>query len=419
MAFTPGQNQADPYDLILRVGGEGGNLSLMATRQAVPLYAAFLDDQTLTYIDEGPSLHKRSPWGKWADALKLLGRYPWPKLLPRFVDPGHAARIWALLEEDWPEIPPANREDWAQLCGQDATDPVFDTSPLRPGERVVHPDAMGWGIGAVLDESDGEKARAFFELVGERAVLLKHAKLRRVTGSNASSLMLDNLRMDRGKPSVNYKSVPASIAYFLREFPNGFQGERYDFHEGKHKREIHALAAEQLGESALRDLLDAGRYEEVCKRAFRLTGASQNAMIFSQEKITLGAALKAEANQEPFARALFDVLHGPAPMAERFATWAACLEEIGAAKWTIATYFLFFVHPSTQMFVKPTITQYAADVCAFDINYRPEVNARTYMKVLEFSKYLETAIAELQPDDMIDVQSFMWCIAPGTYAGEA
>ena len=149
------------------------------------------------------------------------------------------------------------------------------------------------------------------------------------------------------------------------------------------------------------------------------TGASKNAMIFSQEKITLGAALKLEANQEPFARRLFDVLYGATPKSDRVAAWAACLEEIGVAKWTIATYFLFFVHPDTHMFVKPTITQYAADVCGFDINYRPEVNARTYMKVLEFSKYLETAIAELAPDGMIDVQSFMWCIAPGTYAGEA
>jgi len=93
------------------------------------------------------------------------------------------------------------------------------------------------------------------------------------------------------------------------------------------------------------------------------------------------------------------------------------LEQLGAAKWTTMTYFLFFAHPDKYMFVKPTITKHAFELSAFEINYKPELNWLTYKTVLDFSKYLAEHLEDLKPRDMIDVQSFMWCIAPGTYSG--
>ena len=79
-------------------------------------------------------------------------------------------------------------------------------------------------------------------------------------------------------------------------------------------------------------------------------------------------------------------------------------------KWMTATFFLFIVFPDKYMFVKPTITQSVADMCAFDIAYTPTLNWSTYSKVLELSDYLKREIKTLEPKDMIDVQSFMWCI---------
>jgi hypothetical protein len=70
--------------------------------------------------------------------------------------------------------------------------------------------------------------------------------------------------------------------------------------------------------------------------------------------------------------------------------------------------------PAEHMFIKPTVTRNAADICHFDIHYRPDLNWETYEAILRFSKFLRTELtkAELQPRDMIDVQSFMWCIRP-------
>ena len=50
------------------------------------------------------------------------------------------------------------------------------------------------------------------------------------------------------------------------------------------------------------------------------------------------------------------------------------LEDIDAAKWTIASYFLLILHPEQHMFVKPTIAQHYSEECGFEINYKPQLN---------------------------------------------
>ncbi|AJY68388.1 hypothetical protein RW64_01645 [Geobacter sulfurreducens] len=49
--------------------------------------------------------------------------------------------------------------------------------------------------------------------------------------------------------------------------------------------------------------------------------------------------------------------------------------------------------------------------------FRSDLNWLTYSCLLDFAKYLrnELIAMDMNPRDMIDVQSFMWCIAPGKY----
>ena len=283
------------------------------------------------------------------------------------------------------------------------------------GDRVRHPTRAVWGVGLVLEDSCDAKARIFFEEAGEKTVSLSHVEPVIVSGAEADSLVLDNLKIDKRAVSVRYKSLNASIDYFLKEFPEGFQGARYKYHERNHKQEIRDAVQKQLARSFYDDLLRAEDFSEVCSRAFKLTGVCANAMIFKNEKMALRDGLKSESAQRNFALSLYDVLHKEEDFDASFDAFANCLTSLGAGKWTVATYFPFFMNPERHMFVKPTITQNAADICAFDINYRPEINARTYRSVLGFSQHIKQGIARLEPQDMIDVQSFMWCIAPGTY----
>ena len=281
------------------------------------------------------------------------------------------------------------------------------------GERVIHPGMSAWGIGEVLEDSGENNVRVFFVGTGEKTLSLKHVTPIRVSGTEAAHPVLDNLRVSESASGIRYQSLPESIQVFLSQFPGGFRGERFYRHERDYKDKTSRQTSDLLGKEPFNALLVAGDHEEVARRAIKLINATN--LVYPGEKISLRDGLKDESARSLFSLALHGLLHGEGPFEDRFSGFATVLDDIGAGKWTTATYFPFFLHPSQYMFVKPTITQFAAELCRFELNYTPQLNSRTYHSVLGFSRYLFDALTELEPRDMIDVQSFMWCIAPGTY----
>lgn len=282
---------------------------------------------------------------------------------------------------------------------------------FKKGERVRHPGAEEWGLGEVLADSNGESVKVFFVGAGEKLLSLKHAQPVRVAPEAAAHPVLDNLKISRSTSGIKYQSLPESIQFFLERFPQGFYGKRFTTEEREYKDRAHALAMELLGKEVFDERLECADHQEIARRALKVVNATN--LIFPNEKMALKDGLVGAAGQESFTRALRGLLFGEEPLQGRFEVFARVLESIGAAKWTIASYFPFIMHPDRFMFVKPTITQHTAELCGFEISYKPELNWGTFKRVLDFSDYLFDATAELEPRDMIDIQSFMWCIAPG------
>lgn len=286
----------------------------------------------------------------------------------------------------------------------------------KKGDRVKHPTKEDWGIGEVLQDSNSESVRVFFVGCGEKTLALKSVHPTKVNRDESNHPILDNLKLSKSLSGIQYQSLPHSIQHFLMQFPEGFYGAKFTQHERTYKFKAHTLANELLGSQVFSELLDREEYAEICKRTLKVSNATN--LIFPNEKMALKDGLKNQSDQKAFAQALFALLYGDKDLEKRFDCLAKVLDEIGAAKWTVATYFLFIVHPDKYMFIKPTITQYASDLCSFEINYKPQLNWLTYDSVLRFSNYLRTEVSELKPRDMIDIQSFMWCITPGTYQEE-
>lgn len=279
------------------------------------------------------------------------------------------------------------------------------------GDRVRHPAKEDWGLGEVLENSNGDTARIFFVGPGEKTLSLKYVKPVKVKGSEASNVVLDNLKIDKSSSGIKYQSFPQSINYFLEKFPEGFYGEKFKEEERNYKEQAHGLASELLGKESFDTLIGNQDYAEIVKRALKVSNATN--LIFPNEKMSLKDGLKSSEVQQNFSEALYQLLHGNDEFEHRFVSFIKVLEDIDAAKWTIATYFLFIVQADKHMFVKPTITQYSSELCGYEINYKPQLNWLTYKSVLGFSEYIKDELSELKPRDMIDVQSFMWCIAPG------
>lgn len=267
-----------------------------------------------------------------------------------------------------------------------------------------------WGIGEVLDNSNGNTIRVFFVGTGEKILSLKHVQPIKIECKEADNAMLDNLKITKSTNTLKYQSITQSIQSFLKEFPGGFYSEKFKEHERDYKEKAHALALKLLGKEAFDALLATENYAEIVKRALKVSNATN--LIFPNEKMSLKDGLQSPDAQQQFSNLLYSLLYGEEELETRFITFAKVLENIHAAKWTTVTYFLFIIHPDKHMFVKPTIMKYLSELCGYEMNYKPQLNWLTYKSVLEFSEYIKSEILELKPRDMIDVQSFMWCIAP-------
>ncbi len=280
---------------------------------------------------------------------------------------------------------------------------------FKKGDRVRHPIKNDWGIGQVLSDSNRKEIKVFFAEGGTKTLLLTHTNLIKVSGEEAVSLVLDNLAAGKLTPDREYHGIKKLIAKFLKMYPNGFHDQKYIEDERIYKDKAFNLLHKLLHNEDLCSLLEDKNYQEITKRALKVVYATN--LIFTNEKMSLKDGLVRTESQKLFAIALYNMLFGDGELRPRFEAFSKMLEDIGAPKWTVASYFLFIMWPDKNVFIKPMVTQDAAKTCGYEINYKPQLNWLTYHSVSEFYKYIFSEISELKPRDMIDIQSFLWCIA--------
>ena len=255
---------------------------------------------------------------------------------------------------------------------------------LRRGERVKHATKTEWGIGEVLTDELGGRVQIFFEDVGAKEFASGRATFLRLSGEDAISDYLTALVKHHRAESLK----PVRI---------------------KGKKDPEFVPFNKLQQS---------EFGEIAARAKRVVGETN--LISPYEKMWLSEALGSTENRALFGKALHDLLYGAGGGELRFQHYSQTLTAIGAAKWPIATYFPFITFPDEHMFVKPVVTQQAANVLGQELNYRPELNWLTYSLVLALAQrirkeLLKQSTANLKPRDMVDVQSFIWVTAPGYF----
>jgi hypothetical protein len=198
---------------------------------------------------------------------------------------------------------------------------------------------------------------------------------------------------------------------FLRHYPNGFSDLEYLRCERNYKLDAHQKWNEILNQSEFERLLDEEQYSEICRRAVQIEAKTNLLSLF--EKSALRDAAKTEGKVKLVAVGLFDLIYGDDDFQLRFEEFALDLQkwphrQTSPAKWTIATIFPFLAHPTQHFFLKPQITQAAAKRRKFSLNYRPDLNWSTYSCLLRFADMLASEVADLNPRDKIDIQSYLW-----------
>jgi len=196
---------------------------------------------------------------------------------------------------------------------------------------------------------------------------------------------------------------------FLRFFPEGFHDEKYVDWERGYKWAAHESWMTQLSPREFRRLLMSGEFAEIARRAVQIE--SRTNLLFSFEKMALRDAVRTGA--EPFARGLYELLHGRGGAQSRFERWCEVVASLPRRQtrvltWPLVTIFAFIAKPDEHIFLKPNVTREAARNYGFEFEYASRPNWNTYESLLRFAEQVRSDNADLAPRDMIDLQSFIW-----------
>lgn len=211
------------------------------------------------------------------------------------------------------------------------------------------------------------------------------------------------------------RSLPGNIASFLEAFPLGFEDPAYRAQERDDKVAASEACLAALSQEAFQAAIegDEGPLIQTIKRIVNQTNLIQG----SFEKPKLFDVIQNPRFSRPFVSHLGVLLHGPGDVAARLEAFSEFLHQLGLRKWTYGTYFLFLHDPETCIFVKPEGLKKAVEIAGYPLQYGPEPTAELYRQILAFANWirshlLDSGHASLRPKDMIDVQSFMWHMAP-------
>lgn len=204
---------------------------------------------------------------------------------------------------------------------------------------------------------------------------------------------------------------------FLVEFPKGFQDEKYyaskSAGERSFKLAAQALFEELLGGGQFDKLLDAADIGELTSRTLRIINAGN----FVEKRFSAISDYEAvmqenQAEALVYFRALRDLVSAQSLSSGLFDAYVHALKALPDPRkkirtWPLATAIPSIARPEIFAFLKPKETQLAAEVLQSELNYSAELNWKTYRSFMGILDLCKVKLAHLNPQDYVDVQSFL------------
>jgi hypothetical protein len=279
-------------------------------------------------------------------------------------------------------------------------------TPSRCFETFPFPEALD--ADPELEASEARVDETLLRLVdtGKSCVglaIVGDATKVRIEGA-ISDEVWNRLHNEVGRTNPKYVGYAGARNRFLHFFPNGFHSNGYRENERGYK----VAARDRLVQSVpLADAAEGLGFGEAVLAVFRATN-----LLSPFEKTRLQEVLRGQS-ADPFILAAARFTLNPTTAA--LFDMERALRPYDAAKWTVVTYLPFLWRPEAQMFLKPEVTKdFAARVGhRFASDYEPRLKLDVYHSLLDLASETEQELAELEPRDRIDVQSFIWVI--GSY----
>lgn len=205
---------------------------------------------------------------------------------------------------------------------------------------------------------------------------------------------------------------------FLYYFPKGFADAKYYAWERGYKWEAHLAWEKELNKKEYQKLLSEKKFSEIALRAIRLE--TKTNLLFSFEKMALRDAVKPAEGAKAFSEGLYEYVYGKSSFQKRFENFAEVLDllprkQTRVRTWPLQTVFGFIANPNEHIFLKPRVTQIAAEKYQYKFNYKSKPNWETYKSLLDFAEQVRKDTADLKPKGFIDLQSFIWVLGSDEY----
>ena len=208
------------------------------------------------------------------------------------------------------------------------------------------------------------------------------------------------------------------IQHFVHKFPEAFGDKNYIAEERQHKWNAHEAWQSLLNESEFKRLMHNREYYEVATRALDTV---EGAHLVSKNEIeTLRKAIRNDTGGKIFANALYQLIFGTAKLSERFNIWCHSFSELPgvmgiellprngeAISWPLATVFGFLARPDIHALLIPEGIEESAYKFGLKIDVHQRPSWDQYKQYLEFCYEVKGDLRQLNPKDMINVQTFL------------
>jgi len=218
----------------------------------------------------------------------------------------------------------------------------------------------------------------------------------------------ERLLAEIGKASPSYYGFQGARVRFLNLFPTGFASPAYLFHERTYK-----LNAKAMLEATL--TIDAAANAQPADAAKLMRVYSATNMLSPFELMRMKDILGGAKGPEFVAGASL-LARGEVKIG--LASMSAAAKPTTRLTWTMATYLPFLWNPDEHMFLKPTVTcDFATRVGhSFARLYSSDIQESTYLALQDLVVQTELELVDLNAQDRIDIQSFIWAV--GKYPDE-
>jgi MoxR-like ATPase len=212
---------------------------------------------------------------------------------------------------------------------------------------------------------------------------------------------------------MNDASVQTLLRLITAKHPKwqGFDDAGFVRDELAPTRAAVAKAQQWLSPQTLTELQRADQHDEILAR-FRRLASETNLLYLAVPKAGDLGLLNQGIAPALLCAALSDLLHGAGASPQRLGRFVDFVQSVGGTpKWALPTYYLFLVHPATDIFIKPTVFKNLLALVNADELWSTAPSAAAYAQLLELCHALRTQLATFGAHDMVDVLGAIWVAA--------